>query len=176
LFGICLLFLPIVGSSAELSRCIDGDTARFIVNGEEESVRFLAIDTSELRNNEFMARVASDFTCERLEGADEIYLRADPLATNRDRYGRLLRWVYVDSVLLQKELVERGYARVAYIFDEYEYVDELRKLEEQAIQNRVGIYARQRLSAGEITLIVTSTMLVSWYAYVMIVNRKAKTG
>lgn len=68
------------GSSqyATLDRCHDGDTARFIVNGNYETVRFLSIDTEELyhpiQKEEEWGKPASEYTCNQLENASEIIL------------------------------------------------------------------------------------------------------
>lgn len=121
-------------------KCSDGDTARFIISNEERKVRFLAIDTPEVDNNEPFSKVAAEYTCNRLKNAKEIYLEYDSNSDKEDKYGRILAFVHVDGELLQKELVERGYAKVAYIYGDYEHVSELRELEEIAKNNGLGIW------------------------------------
>lgn len=123
-----------------LSKCVDGDTAHFKVDGILEKVRFIAIDTPELNKKEPFAIEAKDYTCDRLSSAQSIELKIDPLAKEPDKYGRLIAWIYVDGDLLQSELVEQGYASVKYIYDDYLYVDELYHLETQAKNSKLGIW------------------------------------
>jgi micrococcal nuclease len=122
-------------------KCSDGDTAKFMINGEEKKVRFLAIDTPEIDTNEPFSKEASEYTCNRLKNAKEIYLEYDSNSDREDKYGRVLAFVHVDGSLLQKELIERGYAKVAYIYGDYEYVSLLKEQEEIAKNNQLGIWA-----------------------------------
>ena len=123
------------------SKCSDGDTAHFIINKEEKKVRFLAIDTPELSSNERFSKEASDYTCNALKSANEIYLEYDGNSDKEDKYGRILAFVHVDGVLLEKTLVEKGLARVYYIYGDYAHVDELRQIETIAKNNKIGIWS-----------------------------------
>ena len=122
------------------SKCGDGDTARFIINGEEQKVRFLAIDTPEVDHKERFSKEASEYTCNALKNAKEIYLEYDSNSDEKDKYGRVLAFVYVDNVLLQKSLIENGLAKVYYIYGDYSYVDELREAESIAKEKEIGIW------------------------------------
>jgi len=130
-------------------KCSDGDTARFLIKGVEKKVRFLAIDTPEVDKNEAYSKEARDYTCNALKNANEIYLEYDSNSDKEDKYGRVLAFVHVDGVLLEKELVERGYAKVAYIYGDYAHVDELRELEEVAKANKLGIWEEIALGDKE---------------------------
>ncbi len=131
------------------SKCSDGDTAKFIINNEEKTVRFLAIDTPEKDTNDPFSKEASNYTCNRLKNANEIYLEYDSNSDKEDKYGRVLAFVHVDGVLLEKELVSLGYAKVAYIYGDYNYVDELRKIEEEAKNSKIGIWNEINLGDKE---------------------------
>ena len=146
---IILCFTLVINVSADkfvsvkFARCIDGDTAAFILNDEEIRVRFLAIDTPEIypKNNiKPFGIEASDYTCTKITRAKVIKLEYDPKSDLKDRYGRYLAWIWVDDNLLQKELVSLGYAKVAYIYGEYKYLEDLNKLEKDAINNNLGIW------------------------------------
>ena len=123
-----------------LSRCIDGDTAAFIVDGKEEKVRFLAINAPEYtKEKEAYGKEASAYVCTRLNEADVISFEYEP--TNfRDKYERLLAWVFVDGELLQAKLVEQGLAEVAYVYGDYLYTDELYDLETKAKQQQLNMW------------------------------------
>lgn len=78
---------------------IDGDT---FITAEGEIVRLLCIDTPE--KNQEGYEEATDFLSERLFDAE---LRLEGNKT--DAYGRSLRWVYVDDVLINKEIIDLGF-------------------------------------------------------------------
>ena len=123
-----------------LAKCGDGDTARFMIKDEEKKVRFLAIDTPEVDKKEPFSNEAKEFTCNMLKNAKEIYLEYDGNSDKEDKYGRILSFVHVDGVLLQNELIKNGYAKVAYLYGDYEHVIELKESEEEAKKNKVGIW------------------------------------
>lgn len=97
LVGLCLLlvfsFSNVEAESdvVKLSKCVDGDTARFIINNKEYSTRFLAINTPELKHGskkeEPYAKKASNYTCNRLRQAKKIVLEYDSNSDKEDKYG-----------------------------------------------------------------------------------------
>lgn len=135
--------IPLENEKVILVRCIDGDTARFKINGVEETVRFLAIDTPEINSNpkksEPFGNEAAHYTCSYLEKADEIKLEFEE-GSERDKYERLLAWVFVDDTLLQKELISKGLAEVKYVYGDYKYVPELKIAQEIAKTKEVGMW------------------------------------
>ena len=116
---------------------------------QEKKVRFLAIDTPEIDKHDPYSKEASDYTCNALKKANEIYLEYDSNSDKEDKYGRVLAFVHVDGVLLQKDLVSKGLAKVAYIYGDYEHVDELRNEEEIAKSNQLGIWQETILGDSE---------------------------
>lgn len=123
--------------SVTLNKCVDGDTAKFsFENGDVYSVRFLAIDTPEsvhpTKGVEPFGKEASEYTCNKLTSATKIELEYDKKAGQKDKYGRLLAWVFVDDNLLQVNLIREGLAEVAYVYGDYKYVPLLRDEEEVA--------------------------------------------
>jgi len=160
-----------------LDRCIDGDTARFFINEESFSVRFLAIDTPELNSDNPYGLVASEFTCRELHNAEIIELEADPNADDKDRYERLLRWIFVDGELLQLKLVERGYAEVAYLFGDYKYTDDLQTAEKQAEARSLGIWKNtpgETLKIIIVGLIIIAILVGSRSTFIRNLFKKAK--
>lgn len=150
-FIILCLFININVFAEEievkLSKCVDGDTAKFIYNDEVITARFLAIDTPESVHptvgEEPYGKDASNYTCSVLEKADEIILEFDANSDKTDKYDRYLVWVFVDGKLLQKQLISKGYAEVAYLYDDYKYTDELEKTQEKAQEKKVGIWSNE---------------------------------
>lgn len=155
--SLCILILgvilwnPVLVSAEQrkvkLVKCVDGDTARFEVDGEEKRVRFLAVDTPESvhpkKKVEKYGKEASNYTCSRLTNAKKIILEYDDNSTKTDKYDRQLAWVFVDDELLQKDLVEKGYAKVAYLYGKYKYTDILKEEELKAKAKKVKIWADQ---------------------------------
>ena len=129
----------------KFSSCVDGDTAKFIYNDEIITVRFLAVDTPETVHptKEVMAygKEASDFTCNKLKGAKNIYLEYDIASDKFDKYNRHLAWVFVDNELLQKSLISKGYGKIEYIYGSYRYLNELYELESVAKKNNIGLWS-----------------------------------
>ena len=137
---LCIPFSVYAKEEVKLFKCVDGDTAIFRINNKEEKVRFLAVDTPEITTNvEFYGKEAKEYTCNRLTNAKKLELEYDPKA-DKDKYDRVLAWVYVDDSLIQKEIIKDGYGSVAYIYDKYMYINELCDLQESAFNNKIGIW------------------------------------
>jgi len=90
-------------------RVIDGDT---IVLGNNERVRYIGIDTPELSSarkvEETFAREAKEYNQELVEGK-RVRLETDE--KKRDRFGRILAYVYRENVMINEELLRAGLAR-----------------------------------------------------------------
>lgn len=150
IFLILLFFGLLVSVSAEnkievsLAGCVDGDTVKFYIQGKQQTVRLLAIDTPETKHpkkeEEPYGKEASNYTCNSLKKATKIELEYDKNA-KKDKYDRVLAWIFIDDVLLQESLIKKGYAKVAYLYDEYTYTDLLEKEEKQAKLNKVGMWS-----------------------------------
>ena len=146
---ILLLLIPlnIYASTKErvyLSKCIDGDTARLIINNKEEKVRFLGIDSPESTNKiEKYGKKASNYTCNKLKNASKIEIEYDNKSKKRDNYNRLLAYVFVDDKLIEESILKNGYAKVKYINSNYKYYDTLVTAEEKAKINKKGIYKNE---------------------------------
>lgn len=131
--------------SVKLDKCIDGDTARFFINGESRTVRFLSINAPEIAHDdikeEFYGVESSEYACKLLSRASSIKLQYDPKSDKVDKYDRVLAWVYVDGELLQKELVSKGYAEVKYVYADYLYSKELKELENISKEKKLGMWS-----------------------------------
>ena len=149
-FILSLLLLPIVVTARDdtikvtLNKCIDGDTASFSYKNEVYKVRFLAVNTKELKKKEKYAKEALDYTCNKLKNAKVIKLKFDSGSDEKDKYGRYLAWIYIDNNLLQEELVENGLAEVKYIYGKYEFTDMLKEKEKKAQNEKIGIWSNYK--------------------------------
>ena len=131
----------------ELVEVIDGDTAKFKMNGEQITVRFLGINTKETVDPEIGEEVwgkeASDFTKEKLENATKIELEFDEVADEKDKYDRYLSWIWIGDELLQNLLVENGLAENYMLQNNYKYAGMLQESEENAKNNKLGIWSEE---------------------------------
>ena len=151
-FLIFSFLLPIIvfantKEKVKFVKCVDGDTAKFERNNKVFILRFLAVNTPETKSPkkgvEFYGKEASNYTCKRLQEAKTIEIEYDNKSERKDRYGRNLGWVFLDDKLLQKDLVENGYAKVDYIYDKYKYVEELKEIEKKAKEAKKGLWQKE---------------------------------
>jgi len=113
-------------------RVIEGDTIEL---QDGRRVRYLGIDTPEV--GEDYSTEATTRTKELVEGR---VVELQSGKRDQDEYGRFLRYVYVDGVFVNAELVAQGYAK-AYIFDADErYSQVLVQLEQYAKITRRGLW------------------------------------
>ena len=147
LFLSLLLFSFSVSAKTKVTliNCIDGDTAKFKIDGEVKTVRFLSIDAPEIAHDEVEAEPygdeASDFTCNALKNASSIKLQYDPKSDKVDKYDRVLAWIFIDDKLLQEDLVSNGLAEVRYVYDDYLYSSKLKDLENKSKEKKVGMWS-----------------------------------
>jgi micrococcal nuclease len=139
---IFLLLLLLIGCSsppdtARVTRVIDGDTIT-IAGGYK--VRYIGIDTPEVYPRvEAFGIEAWQANRELVEGK-EVRLERD--VTETDRYGRLLRYVYIDDILVNAELVRLGLARSKAYPPDTEYQDLLEEMEAEAREAGRGMWAK----------------------------------
>lgn len=122
----------------------DGDTIIVDMNGIDEKVRFIGVDTPETKDPrkpvQCFGHAASEFT-RNLIGDNPVRLEADPTNTNRDRYNRLLRYVYLpDGTLVNAEIIKQGYG-FAYLSFPVQKSDEFRQLQKVAREQNRGLWA-----------------------------------
>lgn len=129
------------------NKSVDGDTAKFELDGKEITVRFLGIDTPETvhptKGEEPYGKEASNYTKGKLENAHKIEIEYDENASETDKYERPLVWVWVDDTLLQEELISNGLARTYMLQDNYKYAWMLQENEEKAKEEKVGIWSEE---------------------------------
>jgi micrococcal nuclease len=91
---------------------VDGDTIDITIGGHDDTVRLIGIDTPETVKPdapvECFGAEASAHLAALLPAGTPVRLERDEVA--RDRFGRLLAYVYLDQTFVNLELVEQGYA------------------------------------------------------------------
>ncbi len=121
-----------------VARVIDGDTIKL---SSGEKVRLLNIDTPERGQHYWRESTA------RMKALAEnmsVFLEADK--TNRDRYGRLLRYVYRNDTMLNIVMVREGFARAYYIPPDDEHYKEIMEEESYARERKLGIWQFENIT------------------------------
>lgn len=129
------------GELARVTYVIDGDTIKVELDGEVETVRYIGIDTPEPYREgepECLSNEATSANAELVQGK---IVRLVKDKENRDRYGRLLRYVYVDDVFVNEILVRDGFAEVMNIKPNTAHSVEFKKLENIARVGELGMWS-----------------------------------
>lgn len=130
----------------------DGDTITIDMDGRKERVRFIGVDTPETQDPrkpvQCFGRVASEFTKDKVTNKN-VRLEADPENTNRDRYNRLLRYVFLpDGTLLNAEIIKQGYG-FAYTSFPFTKKDEFKAYEQEARSHNKGLWGNCQTGTDE---------------------------
>jgi micrococcal nuclease len=127
--------------SATVVRAVDGDTIEVRIDGTEEDVRYIGVDTPESVKPDTPVQCyalrASHFNAGLVEG-ETVRLVFD--AERRDVYGRLLAYVYVGDEFVNAELVRRGYARMLTIPPNDRYAERFERLAGEAAGAGRGLW------------------------------------
>lgn len=129
----------------------DGDTIEVDMDGKPEKVRLIGVDTPETHDPRKAVQcyglAASEFT-KKLLTNKSVRLESDQLSTNRDRYDRLLRYVYVDSTLVNAELIKQGYG-FAYTGFPFTKSKDFVDLQKQAEAQKYGLWGSCQVNTKE---------------------------
>ena len=130
---------------ARVVRVIDGDTIIIDYHGTPTQVRFIGVNTPEiadsLKGSECYGDEAARHTKQLVEGKS-VTIDTDGLQGDRDRYGRLLRYVYVGDQQVNLTLLREGYA---YDWtDRYPsvYQKQFHKAEAEAQKHKRGLWGK----------------------------------
>lgn len=123
------------------TRVIDGDTIVVAIEDKQEKVRLIGVDTPETvhpsKPVQYFGKEASEFTKKTVEGK-RVRLEYD--WQKRDKYGRLLAYVYLeDGTFINAEIIKQGYG-FAYTKYPFKYLEDFRKYERDARNNNRGLW------------------------------------
>lgn len=146
LFSITVIFslLITLTFAQDLYLCTkvtDGDTIVIRIDGRKEIVRLIGVDTPETVHPtklvEYFGKEASEFTRKMVRGK---LVRLEYDFQRRDRYGRLLAYVYLeDGTFLNAEIIKQVYG-FAYTKYPFRYMEEFRTYEKQAREGQQGLW------------------------------------
>jgi len=115
-----------------VERVVDGDT---IVLSSGERVRYIGIDAPEIDDNACYSQESKQKNQELVEGK-QVKLEKD--VSDKDRYGRLLRYVYIDDQMVNELLVKEGIAIAKEYPPDVKYQNRFLELEAEAQKNQLG--------------------------------------
>ncbi len=126
----------------QVERVVDGDT--FVLSGGDR-VRLIGIDTPESVHPEKpvepFSREASAFAKRLLEGKT---VRLEFDVQERDKYGRLLAYVYLeDGTFVNAELVKNGFAVILTVPPNVKHAEHFLNLQKEARENRRGVWGTE---------------------------------
>jgi len=129
------------GELVKVVRVVDGDTINVEINGKVEPVRYIGIDTPETvdprKPVQCFGVEASKKNKELLEGKT---VRLETDITDRDKYNRLLRYVWLDDILINQKLVEDGFAKSYSYPPDIKYQDKFVAAEKKAREDKLGLW------------------------------------
>jgi micrococcal nuclease len=129
----------------DVTKVVDGDTISVSMNGTTETIRMIGLDTPETvdprKTVQCFGLEASDKAKSLLTGK-KVRLVADESQGERDKYGRLLRYVFLeDGTNFDKLMIEEGYGHEHTYNLPYQYQLEFQQAEADAQQNKRGLWA-----------------------------------
>ena len=143
-------------SEGIVTNIVDGDTIDVSINGQVYRVRYIGMDTPEM--SEENGQIAKDVNAQLVQGKT-VTLYKDVSET--DVYDRLLRYVVVDEIFVNYELVITGYANPASYPPDVACNELFRTAQQTAYQNSAGLWLQTpteapAASAESKTIIITN--------------------
>lgn len=144
--------IPEGSEEASVERVVDGDTMKLNLKNSNEviTLRLLLVDTPESvkpgMDPQAYAIEASNFAKEVLQVNDTVYIEYDS-GSKTDRYGRHLGYLWYYSKennswqMFNKTIIEKGFARVGYIYSQKKYLDTLNEAQDKAKNSKLNIWS-----------------------------------
>ena len=126
---------PTAFETGRVIRVIDGDTVDIVLSRERQRVRYIGINTPE--RNEPCYEQATQANIDLVLGKT---VRLVKDKSDTDRYGRLLRYLFVDDIFINKVLVEQGHAEAVLYKPDDQYYNLLSDLEAIAAEAGLGCH------------------------------------
>jgi micrococcal nuclease len=128
-----------------VAKVVDGDTIDVLIDGQKARIRLIGLDTPEVvdprKPVQCFGREASQRMRELVLGK-KARLERDPTQANRDKYGRLLRYVYLpDGTNVAERMIREGYGHECTYQLPYRYQKQFREAERYARDHQLGLWA-----------------------------------
>jgi micrococcal nuclease len=160
-FG-CLILLSLIfcARTDKVTEVIDGDTFK---TADGRTVRLLGINAPEI--NEPGADIAKTGLALMILDK-EVSLKKD--VTDKDDYGRILRYVFIDGLFVNAELIAMGYVETRFFPPDTFYREKFEDLEKIAVRNSRGLWAFAVFQRPDTTATITEVAealtsdIISW--------------
>lgn len=126
----------------EAKKAIDGNTIE-LANGQK--VRLIGIDASEIAQASCFSEEAKEYNDSLIRGK---LVEMEKDVSERDKFGRLLRYIYVDGKMVNETLVREGYAQAMRISPDVKFAGKLEDIEQEARRQGKGLW-----SACQVTVV-----------------------
>lgn len=151
-FGIILIIYLTIGiltkehiilqkDECRVLQIFDGDTIEVDCNGRVDKVRFIGIDTPETHKPDTPVQCfgpeASNFTTSLLKNR---IIKLEKDFEDKDIYGRLLRYVYLDNVMINEIIAKNGYSYLLTIPPDVKYTDKFKSAVNYAREHELGLW------------------------------------
>ena len=146
LLGLLFLFLAASSAAAgsiegTVVRVVDGDTIYVQLGDRVEKIRYIGVNSPEIhhpiKGEEPGGREAAEVN-RRLVDGHRVRLELD--VRTRDRYGRLLAYVWVGNTMVNAELLRLGYAQVMTVPPNVRHQDLFVKIQREARGTHRGLW------------------------------------
>lgn len=155
---------PATTSSAtlyDITSVTDGDTFKVNINGTTETIRSIGMDTPETvdpRKPVQCFGVEASNRAKQLLSGKKVRLEADTTQGERDKYGRLLRYAYLeDGRMFNKLMIQEGYAHEYTYQTKYKYQSDFKAAQAEAQSAKRGLWADNACPVATATPVATPT-------------------
>lgn len=136
----------VINQQSEVIQVLDGDTIIASISGKHESVRLIGIDAPETEKEGQESQCFSNESREemkKLVGGQVVKLVSDPTQSDKDKYERLLRYIYLaDETMVNRTMLSGGFAReYTYLGNSYQYQKEFIDAQKEAKEKNLGLWS-----------------------------------
>lgn len=136
---------PTVGVDVRVTKVIDGDTIQVVIDSKKETIRLIGIDSPETvdprKQVQCFGKEAS-VKAKSLLSDQSVKLESDSTQGERDKYQRLLRYVFLeDGTNFNKLMISEGYAHEYTYNMPYKYQSDFKQAQKEAEENKRGLWA-----------------------------------
>lgn len=147
IFSLTVVQQPVFASNKQIfytvTKVIDGDTIQVKIGSKKEKVRLIGIDTPEIvdprKTVQCFGKEASQ-KAKNLMLGKKVRLESDTTNSNRDKYNRLLRYVYLqDGTSVNEVMIKEGYA-FTYVQFPFQYMPKFKQYQSEAKSSNKGLW------------------------------------
>lgn len=151
---------PVKQDGYKVVSVVDGDTIKVSINGTTETLRIIGLDTPETvdprKPVQCFGKEASNKAKELLSGKT-VVLEADSTQGERDKYQRLLRYVFINGTDYGKYMIANGYAHEYTYNLPYKYQTEYKNAQKTAETNKLGFWSPSACNGNTTSSTTTTT-------------------